>query len=453
MTGRILVVDDILANLKLLEARLSAENFDVLTAENGTEALAALDRERIDLVLLDVLMPGLDGFEVCRRIKASPETMHIPVVLLTALGDPDDKLKGLEAGADDFLSKPVEELALLTRVKNLMRLKALNDEMTLRAVNNAALGIAAGALAEGVPSHGRVLLIEDDAAVAAEITAALSPEHTVTTVADGRGMAALLAEADVDLVIASLDLAHADGLRLCSQVRALPRTRHVPLIVLVSRGDEARLLRGFDIGVNDYINRPVDRNELTARVRTQLRRKRYADHLRDKIDETVGLAMKDGLTGLNNRRFMEAFLKAQIERCASAGKPLALLIADIDHFKSINDTWGHDGGDAVLREIANRLRRDTRGGDMACRLGGEEFVVVMPETDLETARLIGERLRYGVASTPFVVPAGVGIDVTLSVGLAALQAGDTPQSLMKRADDALYLAKNKGRNRVVAEAA
>jgi two-component system cell cycle response regulator len=453
MTGRILVVDDILANLKLLEARLSAEYFDVLTAEDGIQALAVLDRERVDLVLLDVMMPGLDGYEVCRRIKASPATMQIPVVLLTALDQPDDKLKGLEAGADDFLSKPVEELALLTRVKNLTRLKALNDEMTLRAADTPALGVAAETVAGGPPMHGRVLLIEDDALVAAEITAALAAEHTVTTAADGRELTALLAETDFDIVISSLDLRHADGLRLCSQVRALPRTRHVPLIVLVTRGDEARLLRGFDIGVNDYINRPVDRNELTARVRTQLRRKRYSDHLREKIDETVGLAMKDGLTGLNNRRFMEAFLKAQIERCVSAGKPLSLLIADIDHFKSINDTWGHDGGDAVLREIANRLRRDTRGGDMACRLGGEEFVVVMPETDLETAGLIGERLRYGVASSQFSVPAGVGIDVTLSVGLTALQPGDTLQTLMKRADVALYLAKNKGRNRVVAEAA
>lgn len=453
MTGRILVVDDILANLKLLEARLSAEYFDVLTAETGTQALNVLERERIDLVLLDVMMPGLNGFEVCRRIKATAATMHIPVVMLTALDQPDDKLKGLEAGADDFLSKPVEELALLTRVKNLMRLKALNDEMTLRAADTPGLDVAAETPSGTAVTGGRVLLIEDDATVAAEITGTLGTEHTVTTVADGRGMAALLAEADFDLVISSLDLKDADGLRLCSQVRALPRTRHVPVIVLVTRGDEARLLRGFDIGVNDYVNRPVDRNELTARVRTQLRRKRYADHLREKIDETVGLAMKDGLTGLNNRRFMEAFLKAQIERCAEAGKPLSLLIADIDHFKSINDTWGHDGGDAVLREIANRLRRDTRGADMACRLGGEEFVVVMPETDLETAGLIGERLRYGIASSPFTVPGGAEIDVTLSVGLTALQPGDTPQTLMKRADVALYLAKNKGRNRVVAEAA
>ncbi len=173
-------------------------------------------------------------------------------------------------------------------------------------------------------------------------------------------------------MISSLDLKDADGLRLCSQVRALPRTRHVPLIVLVTRGDEARLLRAFDIGVNDYINRPLDRNELIARVRTQLRRKRFADHLRDKIDETVGLAMKDGLTGLNNRRFMDAFLKTQIERCASAGKPLSLLIADIDHFKSINDTWAMMG---AMRCCANSpiACAATPRGDMACRLGGEEF--------------------------------------------------------------------------------
>jgi len=448
MTGRILVVDDILANLKLLEARLSAEYFDVFTAETGRQALAVMEQERIDLVLLDVIMPGLSGFDVCRRIKASPATMHIPVVMLTALDQPTDKVRGLEAGADDFLTKPVEELALLTRVKNLMRLKMLNDEMELRATPAGALDPLAGP-ADG----GKLLLIEDDAEAAARIVADLGDAYAVTVADDPALVPQMLDEHRFDIMIASLDLRNFDGLRLCSHVRSLPRTRNMPVIVLVTRGDEARLLRGFDIGVNDYLNRPVDRNELLARVRTQLRRKRYADHLRDTIEETVGLAMTDGLTGLNNRRFMDTHLKTQIEQCAAAGTPLSLLIADIDYFKAVNDTWGHDAGDAVLREMAGRLRRDIRTGDLACRLGGEEFVVVMPDTDLETARRIGERLRHEVASTPFEVRPGVPVSITLSVGLSALQPGDSLASLMKRADEALYLAKHEGRNRVVAEAA
>ena len=148
MTGRVLVVDDILANVKLLEARLSAEYFDVLTAFSGQEALAILQAERVDVVLLDVMMPGMDGFEVCRRLKASPRTMHVPVIMVTALDQTSDKVQGLEAGADDFITKPVDDIALVTRVKNLARLKTLNDEMMLRMATGAQIGaLPGGALA------------------------------------------------------------------------------------------------------------------------------------------------------------------------------------------------------------------------------------------------------------------------------------------------------------------
>ncbi len=453
MTGRILVVDDILANLKLLEARLSAEYFDVLTAETGRQALAILEKEPIDVVLLDVMMPGLNGFDVCRRIKQSPTTMHVPVILVTALNQPSDKMQGLEAGADDFLTKPVQELALLTRVKNLARLKSLNDEMALRVANGTSLGLGPSDIAASVNRGGRLLLVEDDEAVAAQISQALGAEHTVEVESDIASAQRRLTEAPFDLLVASLALKSADGLRLCGQLRGMPKMRHLPIIVLIEPGDDARLLRGFDIGVNDYLTRPVDRNELLARVRTQLKRKRYADHLRETLDESVEMALTDALTGLHNRRFLETHLRGLIEQGSGSGKPLSLLIADIDHFKAINDTWGHDGGDAVLREIAVRLRRDTRTADVACRLGGEEFVVVMPDTDLDTARVIGERLRDGVASAPFQAAPGVSINVTLSVGLSTFHPGDTAQSLTKRADLALYAAKNKGRNRVVAEAA
>src|SRR6476469_10853156 len=140
MTGRVLVVDDILANVKLLEARLAAEYFDVFTAYSGEEALELLRTERVDVVLLDVMMPGMDGFEVCRRIKASPKTMHVPVIMVTALDQPSDKVQGLEAGADDFLTKPVDDIALVTRVKNLTRLKSLNDELMLRVATGSDSG-------------------------------------------------------------------------------------------------------------------------------------------------------------------------------------------------------------------------------------------------------------------------------------------------------------------------
>lgn len=455
MTGRVLVVDDILANVRLLEARLTAEYFDVLTASSGSEALELLDQERVDVVLLDVMMPAMDGFEVCRRIKRAPKTMHVPVIMVTALDQTADKIQGLEAGADDFLSKPVDDIALVTRVKNLTRLKALNDQMMLRmAACNAAGGLA-GATGDWwrSESRGRILVVEDDARTASRVVATLARHHDVHVEPQPQQALLRLDNDPHDLLIVSLNLAGADGLRLCSQIRSIERTRHLPIVVLAHPDDESRLLRGLDMGVNDYLTRPIDRNELIARVRTQIRRKRHSDHLRDHLEQSVELAVTDALTGLNNRRYLDRHLRALAEDAKANARPISVLVADIDNFKSVNDTHGHDAGDNVLREFALRLRRNTRGVDLACRLGGEEFVVVMPDTALELACQVGERVRNCIASQPFQANPDTCISVTASVGVAALEDGDTLDGLLKRADNALYAAKREGRNRVVADAA
>ncbi|HWB45754.1 MAG TPA: PleD family two-component system response regulator [Hyphomicrobiaceae bacterium] len=455
MTARVLVVDDILANVKLLEARLSAEYFDVLTAFSGAEALTILESERVDVVLLDVMMPGLDGFEVCRRIKASPRTAHVPVVIVTALDQPADKVQGLEAGADDFLTKPVDDIALVTRVKNLARSKTVADELALRAATSVQLGALPGAK-PGLAGDGggSILLIEDHERAAERLVKVLGKRHAIDVRADPQAALLNLAEKSYDLVIVSLSLARSDGLRLCGQVRSLERTRYLPILVLVDPGDNARLLRALDIGVNDYLARPVDRNELMARVRTQIRRKRHSDDLRNRLRESVELSVTDPLTGLYNRRYLDAHLHTLAREAASNGRPLSLLLADIDHFKSVNDSFGHDAGDRVLKQVADRLRRHTRAADLACRLGGEEFVIVMPDATRDGAFRMGERLRASIAGEPFGIDGGTQINVTTSVGIATFDGrDDTLETLLKRADDALYAAKREGRNKVVYDAA
>ena len=457
MTARVLVVDDVDANVKLLEARLTADYFEVVTAHSGPEALQICARERADVVLLDVMMPGMDGFEVCRRLKAEPRSQHIPVIMVTALDQPSDRVKGLEAGADDFLTKPVDDLALITRVKNLARLKMLTDEMLMRASTEEQMGFAGGMTMrlDQLGFGGRILLVEDRDRSAERIVGALSPDYTLERETDPARALLRLPDGNFDLMIVSLSLDHADGLRLCSQVRSLERTRHLPLLIIVEPGDDARLLRGLDMGVNDYIVRPVDPNELVARVRTQMKRKRYTDFLRTRLEETVEMAILDPLTDLHNRRYMTSHLKTLFEEASQRGKPLSILVLDIDHFKAVNDGHGHAAGDSVLREFASRLRRNIRGIDLACRLGGEEFVVVMPETDLAKAYLVGERLRQCIAAAPFYAGETVGVlQVTASVGVAALEfADDTPELILRRADQALYCAKRDGRNRVVSDAA
>jgi len=458
MTARVLVVDDIEANVKLLEARLTAEYFEVATARNGPAAIQICMDGGADVVLLDVMMPGMDGFEVCRRLKANPKTQHIPIIMVTALDQPCDKVQGLEAGADDFLTKPVDDIALITRVKNLARLKTLTDEMLMRASTSEQMGLGdddqPGAMLPG--SGGRLLVVEDHDRFAERMCDTLRAEHAeVKRETDPQAALMTVAEGDFDLLIVSLGLKDADGLRLCSQVRSLDRIRHLPILVIAEPGDDARLLRGLDIGVNDYLVRPIDPNEMLARVRTQIKRKRYADYLKNRLAENVEMAITDPLTGLHNRRYMESHLKTLVEEAMQRGRSLSLLIIDIDYFKAVNDTHGHDVGDAVLKEFAVRLRRNIRGIDLACRLGGEEFVVVMPDTDLAKAYAVAERLRKQIAGEPFCREgSGQGLVVTASVGLATLEAADdTPETILKRADQALYCAKRDGRNRVVADAA
>lgn len=457
MTARVLVVDDLFPNIKLLETRLTAEYFDVLSAMNGMQAIEICESGACDLVLLDVMMPGMDGFEVCRRLKSSPTTAHLPVVMVTALDQPSDRLKGLEAGADDFLTKPVNDVALLTRVRSLARLKTLTDELRARALASPQIGqvdpLAAAAAEDGL--NGRVLIIDDRSNSAERMHAALSQVHTVEVEANPQVAIMRMAEDNFDMAIVSLGLANFDALRLCSQMRSLERTRNTPILVLADLDDEKRVLRALDLGVNDYLTRPVDRNELVARVRTQIRRKRYADKLRQNVQSSMEMAIFDPLTKLHNRRYLTSQLASMINDGLTRGAPISFLILDVDFFKKVNDTYGHDAGDEVLMETASRLRRRIRGIDILARFGGEEFVVVMPETDRFAATRVAERLRQAIESDPFTIHKGARqISVTASFGLAVMEGRvETAEGLAKRADEALYEAKRQGRNRVILAAA
>ena len=457
MSARVLVVDDIPANVKLLEARLSAEYFDVTTAQSGPDALALCERAECDIVLLDVMMPDMDGFEVCRKLKSNPATHHIPVVMVTALDQPADRVRGLEAGADDFLTKPVTDVALISRVRSLARLKMVTDELRMRAVTSKEIGIQSpekDAVNE-TGRNGRVLIVDDRPNSYERIVDTLAKEHTVDIEADPSEGLFHAAEGNYDLVIVSLALKNFDGLRLCSQIRSLDRTRNVPILAVAEADNNQKLVRGLEIGVNDYLIRPVDKNEMLARVRTQIKKKRYTERLRDNVQMSIEMAITDALTGLFNRRYMETHLATLIEQAASRGKPIAVMVLDIDFFKSINDGHGHDAGDDVLREFSLRIRKSIRNIDLACRYGGEEFVLVMPETDMAVATMVAERLRRRIATEPFVIQQGArSLEVTISIGIAALAAPtDTAAAILKRADEALYRAKRDGRNRVVPAAA
>lgn len=443
MTARVLVVDDIAANLRLLEAKLLNEYYEVALASSGPEALSTVQRWMPDVVLLDVMMPGMDGYEVCRRLKAQPSTAHIPVVMITALTDQVERVRGLEAGADDFLSKPVDDATLFARLRALLRMKQVLDAWRLRAETARDLGFEPPPGPSPSVSGARALIINEDAAESAILTSVLEGDGLeVMPCADPAEAWDLLLDGGHDVVLLSLSLDGGDALRLASRLRAQASTRDVPVLLVADPGQRGLVLRGFDLGANDHVIRPVDANELRARVRNQIRRKRYQERLRADLDRSLEMAVTDPLTGLRNRRYVRRHLEGVLRNSGAA-----VLLIDVDRFKSVNDTYGHAAGDDVLREVAERVRGHLRAADVVARYGGEEFLVVMSGATAEDGQLVAERLRSAISTVPIQAD-GRTLSVTASVGVAAGEMGALSDEVVSAADAALYRAKNNGRNRV-----
>lgn len=454
MSARVLVVDDIEANRKLLKAKLTHEYYQVSTASNGKEAVDVARSTQPDIILLDVSMPVMDGFEACTILKKESETQHIPIVMVTAFGDREHRLKGLLAGADDFLTKPVDDFALMSRVRALTKYKMVVDELRLREMSGRRMGVIESGNGQGGIAPARILIIDDNDRQARRIGMALKEEHEPVTMAEAGGFGGE-GSIGVDLILLSLDAKAFDPLRLCAHFKSSPTTKDLPVLVIADFDDEAKGVRALDLGASDIIMRPIDTEELSARVRTQVRKKRYLDEMRKRLDESMELAITDQLTGLYNRRHMLNQLNSYLKRVNQGGAPVSLFIADIDHFKNVNDTHGHDVGDEVLVEFAKRLSDNVRPGDVACRQGGEEFIVIMPETPGDLASSVAERVRRHVSQVPFVTSGGaLTLDVTVSLGVSTSTLDEeSPETLIKRADEALYEAKETGRNRVRSKAA
>jgi two-component system cell cycle response regulator len=452
MSGRVLVVDDIEANVKLLEAKLSSEYFDVLTAYNGPSALEIAETELPDVILLDVMMPRMDGFEVCRQLKANRRTVDVPVVMVTALSDTANRLRGLEAGADDFLTKPVNDVALFARVRSLVRLKRMMEELRVREGICSRFGGDTPVSEDAGPAC--IMIVDDDEFAAARMTETLLPIANSVARASTCTEAWTLLTPGIELIIASLSTPGGDALRLVTQCRANETFRQLPMLLIADDTDLPRLAKGLDLGANDYLVRPVDRNELLARTATQVRRKRLQNRLDENYRNSLELALTDELTGLYHRRYLFVHLDELIQRVNQDGINAAVLLFDIDNFKQVNDTYGHAAGDDVLRELAARTTHCVRSVDLVARRGdgaGDEFVVVMPEIDITIAAGVAERLRAGVAREPFTIKSdGRKLSVTISIGVASAATGnDDRDRLLSRADDALYAAKTRGRNCVI----
>ncbi|MCE2920843.1 MAG: PleD family two-component system response regulator [Roseomonas sp.] len=448
MTARVLVVDDSLPNRKLLEARLQDEYFEVLGATSGAEAITLAQRWSPDIILLDVLMPVMDGFEACRRLKAQPATAHIPVVMVTSLNDQTERVRGLDAGADDFLVKPVDQATLFARLRALLRVKQVLDAWRLRAETVRDLGFEPPSAPPEDFEGAKVLLLSDNAAEAAALSAALAADGmTLEQSQDEKAVWARLQDpkAHYDLVLTSLPMPEGDPLRLASRLRAEAETRDLPLMLIADDAQRDLVLRAFELGASDHVLRPINEEELRARVRNQVRRRRYQLRLRAEFDRSLELAVTDGLTGLRNRRYVFRHLESLLR----AGTACGVLMIDVDRFKPLNDYYGHAAGDAALREVAARLREHVRASDIVARYGGEEFLVVMSGAGAEETAVIAERLRAAIADRPIDL-GQAKLPVTVSIGSALAANMTDAEALIAAADVAMYRAKALGRNRVEA---
>lgn len=448
MTARILIVDDVPANTRLLEARLSAEYYQVSSARDGFEAIDKARTWQPDLILLDIMMPGMDGFECCQKLKEDPATLHIPVVMVTALGESTERLRGLESGADDFLTKPVQYDTLIARVRSLVRLKRLLDEWRARGETARALGLTSERPSIPGVAGARALVIEDSIPGNDVVPRALAREGILTdTVQTGPELISRATREAYDLIVVNMRLGAEDPLKLVSVLRAADATHDTPLLLVAEPTDRERVLRGFDLGASDWLTIPVDENELRARARNQIRRKFYQDRFRSDLGTALELAVTDPLTALYNQRYLRRHLSGLM--MTGQGRPIAVLMIDVDHFKTVNDRYGHASGDAALKMIADTLRLNSRAFDSLARYGGEEFVVVMPGSGAADALAAGERLRQAVEALVFLPVDGQRHHLTVSVGVAISSDGDeTPEQLLQSADLALYEAKHNGRNRV-----
>ncbi len=448
MSARILIVDDLAPNLHLLEVKLQAEYYDVLTAKSGYKALEIAGREKLDLILMDAMMPGMNGFEACEKLKQDPETWHIPVIMVTALEETKDRIRGLEAGADDFITKPINDFNLMARVRSLLRLKMVTDQLLSHTGHTRA---NSRPLLEQIHKRsGNILIIEDHELRAKKLSGPLSKTHRVVIESDPV-KALRRAKTGVDLIIVSLVADSFDGLRVCASLRFNEASRETPILAVGDPEDEARLVRAYDIGINDTLMRPVELQEMHARVNTLLRRKFYADSLRDNFNENLEMVVSDPLTGLGNRRYFDRSIEPFFGSLEEKDEAFSIMIFDIDHFKRVNDILGHDMGDQILMEVATRLVSNMRAVDVVSRYGGEEFMVAMPNTGEGEALIAADRVRGLIAGTPIFVD-GQALRITTSAGVAQVQPGEQLRDVFKRADDALYKAKQAGRNQVFSAA-
>lgn len=453
MTALILVVDDQERNVLLLEAKLSNEFYDVITATSAFEALQKVKDRNPDLIVLDIMMPGMDGFSVCRRLKSDPATAHIPVIMVTALSSHSDRLRGLEAGADDFLTKPINDIVFFSRTKSLIRMKMLLDELRRREESAARIEGKPAAVSQFMANvtGSRILVVDDDAEELHKITYHITELHEVETATTYEEAIAKSTQGQFDCILVSAQFRSLEGLRLVSQLKMSESTRHTPQIVMVSPERTQAMLKALELGINDYLLLPIEYNEMMARIRTQIRRKKYQETLLNSYKRQENRPIMDAKTNLYNGQFLHTHLATLTEQANRFGKPVTLIRVEIDRFEELRQQYGSAVDDEILLDLSRILVRSIRTADMAAWAQEEGFSVVLPETDVLSASVVTDRIRKMVESTPFRIHANGQLQelkVTVSISAAQLTRGEPAPQFFQRVDNAVRQIRQTGENQV-----
>jgi len=449
---KILIVDDDPLNVKLLISMTVGSDYDTLKAYDGEEALDVISRENPDLILLDIMMPKIDGFRVLEILKSSANTRDIPVILITALNSVEDKVRGMEAGADEFLNKPVNKPELLARIKSLLRMREYQEQLSTHAKTETSfLKLTSSDDAGLVPGKPALLLVEDNEKDATLIRSILNrDQYALTHVTSGEEALKIIQSKPVDLVLLDVLLPSMSGFDVCSRLKESETTRNIQVLMITCLDDLSSKLKGIDSGADDYLVKPLDSRELEVRVKALIKKKRYLDQLSSRFENALSAAITDKLTGLYNHTYFKHYLGLEMKRSDRQDQQLALIMIDVDDFKQFNDVHGHMAGDVVLQEIASLIKRSIRDIDFAARYGGEEFSVIITNSHRQCAAMVAQRIRQVIGSHEFSFSdCNETATLTVSQGVAIFpQDARTLEDLIQKADLELYRAKHAGKDRV-----
>lgn len=461
MAGKILVIDSVMPNRIILKVKLSGAGYDVLIAASSREGLDMALRERPELVILDLDMPDLSVEETMTQLRATNGMRHVQVIMVATNGGTETRLRAYRAGCDEFYAKPFNESTLLARLRSFFR---EDEQLRLLAAKGASQfdhDVMSDSFYEEIqPFEPKASIVILGAAEAAMRLKHRLPEqanastaiHTPDVVTSGKGLP--FATADAVVVISDNDDPNA-ALHMISTLRGRPQTRDARFCIQfdqASRGGDREL--AFDFGADAIFMVDDHPEEIALRLASLIRRKHRADVMRERISKGLMLAMHDPLTNIPNRRYMLAAMRSFVAEAQRSNTSVAVIMCDVDRFKSVNDRFGHMVGDDVLREVAQRLNAVLRTGDLVARIGGEEFLVALPRTNMGEARSVAERLVAAISETPFSLSNGQPLVVTISAGLSMLQptlGRPIDQSIalaLDEADRAMMLSKEHGRNMI-----